>query len=122
MCMPEDALGRLHIREERDSQGRPWESPIRDANTTPYKHGAVLPASSLPSCVPPVSRRVAQEMGAQVGQEVGYTVRFEDCSCARSRILFQTDGMLVREMLRDPLLRRYSIVILDEAHERSLNT
>jgi HrpA-like RNA helicase len=53
---------------------------------------------------------------------VGYTIRFDDASCAATRIRYMTDGMLLREALVDPLLRRYSVIVLDEAHERTLQT
>ncbi|KAJ3271239.1 ATPdependent RNA helicase, partial [Borealophlyctis nickersoniae] len=70
-----------------------------------------------------VAARVAEEMGVALGQEVGYTVRFDDCSDARTtRIKYLTDGMLFRETLLDPLLSRYSVIMVDEAHERSLYT
>ncbi|GBF98616.1 pre-mRNA-splicing factor ATP-dependent RNA helicase-like [Raphidocelis subcapitata] len=69
-----------------------------------------------------VARRVAEERGAQVGGEVGYAVRFEDRSCPSTRIKYLTDGTLMRECLEDPMLSKYQVVILDEAHERSLNT
>jgi len=69
-----------------------------------------------------VARRVAREMNVKVGEEVGYSVRFEDQTSTRTRIKYVTDGTLLREFLVDPLLSRYSIVMLDEAHERSLNT
>lgn len=95
-----------------------------------------------------VAARVAEEMGVELGQEVhvaptpgglasgpalippflrapqvGYTVRFDrKMSEERSRILYMTDGHLVRELMHDPLLRRYSAVILDEAHERGVET
>ncbi|KAH0830462.1 P-loop containing nucleoside triphosphate hydrolase protein [Lanmaoa asiatica] len=67
-----------------------------------------------------VAARVAAEVGSVLGEEVGYTIRFEDVSDKdKTRIRYMTDGMLFREALLDPLLSRYSI---DEAHERSLYT
>uniref|UniRef100_A0A8D3A7L7 RNA helicase n=1 Tax=Scophthalmus maximus TaxID=52904 RepID=A0A8D3A7L7_SCOMX len=70
-----------------------------------------------------VANRVAEERGALLGHEVGYTIRFDDCSDPHAtRIKFLTDGMLVREMMADPLLKKYSVLILDEAHERTLYT
>ncbi|KAK9787003.1 hypothetical protein WJX73_003483 [Symbiochloris irregularis] len=62
------------------------------------------------------------ERGCTVGQEVGYAIRFDDASSAATRIKYVTDGMLLREALLDPLLRRYKVVILDEAHERTVQT
>src|ERR1700728_3656556 len=61
-------------------------------------------------------------MGCKLGQEVGYSIRFEDVSSAATRIKFVTDGLLLREALVDPLLSRYSVIMVDEAHERSLST
>lgn len=69
-----------------------------------------------------VAGRVAEEMGCKLGQEVGYSIRFEDATSAVTRIKFLTDGMLLREALVDPLLSRYSVIMVDEAHERSLST
>ncbi|XP_042561269.1 probable ATP-dependent RNA helicase DHX35, partial [Clupea harengus] len=70
-----------------------------------------------------VANRVAEERGALLGHEVGYTIRFDDCSDPNAtRIKFLTDGMLVREMMADPLLKKYSVLMLDEAHERTLYT
>ncbi|KAI7876376.1 hypothetical protein K492DRAFT_231980 [Lichtheimia hyalospora FSU 10163] len=69
-----------------------------------------------------VAKRVAEEVGCRVGQEVGYTIRFEDCTSPDTRIKYMTDGMLLRECLIDPAMSNYSVVILDEAHERTIST
>lgn len=61
-------------------------------------------------------------MGCKLGEEVGYSIRFEDLTSAKTRIKFLTDGLLLREALADPLLSRYSVIMIDEAHERSLST
>lgn len=54
--------------------------------------------------------------------QVGYTVRFEDVTSLETKLKFMTDGMLLREAIGDPLLLRYTVVILDEAHERTVHT
>lgn len=69
-----------------------------------------------------VARRVADERGCRLGEEVGYSIRFEDRTGPRTRIKYMTDGVLVRECLEDPHLSRYGVVMLDEAHERSIDT
>ncbi|XP_055004008.1 probable ATP-dependent RNA helicase DHX40 isoform X2 [Boleophthalmus pectinirostris] len=69
-----------------------------------------------------VAQRVAQEMGYTLGKEVGYQVRFDDCTTEDTEVKYMTDGCLLREVLADPGLSQYSVVILDEVHERSLNT
>ncbi|CUS07588.1 unnamed protein product [Tuber aestivum] len=69
-----------------------------------------------------LARRVAQEVGCHLGDEVGYSVRFDNKSSEKTRIKFLTDGMLLQEMLHDPLLKRYSAVVVDEAHERTVGT
>lgn len=69
-----------------------------------------------------VATRVAEEMRCILGEEVGYSIRFEDLTSAKTRIKFLTDGLLLREALADPLLSRYSVIMVDEAHERSLST
>lgn len=69
-----------------------------------------------------VAKRVADEMDVALGDEVGYSIRFEDKTSAKTMLKYLTDGMLLREAIHDPLLEKYSIVMLDEAHERTLNT
>ncbi|WFC99739.1 RNA helicase [Malassezia yamatoensis] len=69
-----------------------------------------------------VAKRVAEESGCRIGQEVGYTVRFEDCTSSATRIKYMTDGMLQRESLVDRDVNQYSVIMLDEAHERTIAT
>ncbi|CAH0406683.1 unnamed protein product [Chilo suppressalis] len=69
-----------------------------------------------------VAKRVAEEFGCRLGQEVGYTIRFEDCTSPDTVIKYMTDGMLLRECLMDLDLKSYSVIMLDEAHERTINT
>ncbi|XP_066260507.1 probable pre-mRNA-splicing factor ATP-dependent RNA helicase mog-4 [Euwallacea similis] len=69
-----------------------------------------------------VAARVAQEMGVKLGNEVGYAIRFEDCTSERTIIKYMTDGTLHREFLTEPDLQSYSVMIIDEAHERTLHT
>lgn len=69
-----------------------------------------------------VAKRVADEMSVTVGEEVGYAIRFEDITGPKTIIKYMTDGVLLRETLREGDLDGYSAVIMDEAHERSLNT
>jgi pre-mRNA-splicing factor ATP-dependent RNA helicase DHX15/PRP43 len=69
-----------------------------------------------------VSQRVADEMDVVLGEEVGYSIRFDDKTSSKTRLKYMTDGMLLREAMLDPTLSKYSIIVLDEAHERILNT
>ncbi|KAK3821204.1 MAG: P-loop containing nucleoside triphosphate hydrolase protein [Benniella sp.] len=69
-----------------------------------------------------VAQRVSEEMDVVMGQEVGYNIRFEDCTSEKTMLQYMTDGMLLREAMNDPLLTRYSAIILDEAHDRTLST
>jgi pre-mRNA-splicing factor ATP-dependent RNA helicase DHX15/PRP43 len=69
-----------------------------------------------------VASRVADELDVKLGGEVGYTIRFEDKSSDRTQLRYMTDGMLLREAMTDPLLSQYKVIILDEAHERTLAT
>ena len=70
-----------------------------------------------------VANRVAEEMGTFMGREVGFAIRFENCCDEKlTKIKYMTDGYLIREMMSDPLLTKYSVILLDEVHETTLCT
>lgn len=69
-----------------------------------------------------VAARVAEEVGTRLGDKVGYSIRFEDCTSDKTVLKYMTDGMLLREFLTEPDLAGYSALIIDEAHERTLST
>jgi pre-mRNA-splicing factor ATP-dependent RNA helicase DHX15/PRP43 len=69
-----------------------------------------------------VAQRVAQELDVELGEEVGYSIRFAENSGPKTILKYMTDGMLLREAMTDHDLTRYSVLILDEAHERTLAT
>lgn len=98
---------------QQQDQQNPWQ--IRNTNTILCTQPRRVAATS-------VAARVSQELGTTLGEHVGYRVRFQDCSSPGSKILFLTDGMAVREAVNDNLFSNYSAVILDEAHERSVQT
>ncbi|KAJ1636504.1 Pre-mRNA-splicing factor ATP-dependent RNA helicase mog-1 [Pavlovales sp. CCMP2436] len=96
---------------------------------TQYLHEEGYTNYGLVGCTQPrrvaamsVAKRVADEMDVELGKTVGYTIRFEDVSGPDTLIKYMTDGILLRESLVDRDLDKYSCIVMDEAHERSLNT
>uniref|UniRef100_A0ACD5TBN9 Uncharacterized protein n=2 Tax=Avena sativa TaxID=4498 RepID=A0ACD5TBN9_AVESA len=96
---------------------------------TQYLHEDGYTRTGLVGCTQPrrvaamsVARRVSEEMGTALGDEIGYAIRFEDVTCPNTKIKYMTDGVLLRETLKDADLDRYRVIIMDEAHERSLDT
>ncbi|KAG2437125.1 hypothetical protein HYH02_011381 [Chlamydomonas schloesseri] len=94
-----------------------------------YLHEAGYSAAGKIGCTQPrrvaamsVAARVAHEMGVKLGNEVGYSIRFEDCTSDKTILKYMTDGMLLREFLSEPDLASYSVMMIDEAHERTLHT
>jgi pre-mRNA-splicing factor ATP-dependent RNA helicase DHX15/PRP43 len=69
-----------------------------------------------------VAHRVAEELDVNLGEEVGYSIRFEDITTPQTILKYMTDGILLREAMGDPRLERYQAIVLDEAHERTLAT
>ena len=96
---------------------------------TQYLHEAGYGERGRIGCTQPrrvaamsVAKRVAEEFGCKLGTVVGYAIRFEDCTSEETKIKYMTDGVLLRETLSSKLLDDYACVVMDEAHERSLNT
>eukprot|EP00798_Chlamydomonas_sp_ICE-L_P001143 gene1143-3707_t len=94
-----------------------------------YLHEAGYSKAGKIGCTQPrrvaamsVAARVAVEMGVKLGNEVGYSIRFEDCTSDKTILKYMTDGMLLREFLGEPDLASYSVMMIDEAHERTLHT
>lgn len=89
---------------------------------TPRKEPRIVVTQPRRVAATSLATRVAAEVGCRLGDLVGYTVRFSDVSSHKTRLKYVTDGTLLAEMLSDRDLRAYDVVILDEAHERSLRT
>lgn len=69
-----------------------------------------------------VAQRVSEEMGSKLGNEVGYAIRFEDCTSDKTLIKYMTDGHLLKEIMISPSLDEYQVIMIDEAHERTVHT
>ena len=96
---------------------------------TQYLAEAGFANSGMIGCTQPrrvaamsVAARVSDEVGCRIGEEVGYTIRFEDKTSDSTKIKYMTDGIMQREILLDPELSKYSVIMLDEAHERTIAT
>jgi len=96
---------------------------------TQYLHESGITDAGKVGCTQPrrvaamsVAARVSQERGTELGGEVGYAIRFEDVTSEATKIKYMTDGVLLRESLREPDLDSYAAIVMDEAHERSLHT
>ncbi|KNA17580.1 hypothetical protein SOVF_078160 [Spinacia oleracea] len=96
---------------------------------TQYLHEDGYTSNGIVGCTQPrrvaamsVAKRVSEEMETDLGDKVGYAIRFEDVTGPNTVIKYMTDGVLLRETLKDAELEKYRVVVMDEAHERSLNT
>lgn len=96
---------------------------------TQYLHEDGYTTNGIVGCTQPrrvaamsVAKRVSEEMETELGDKVGYAIRFEDVTGPNTVIKYMTDGVLLRETLKDSDLEKYRVVVMDEAHERSLST
>lgn len=101
----------------------------KTTQTTQYLAQAGFTNNGIIACTQPrrvaalsVAKRVAEEVGCVLGEDVGYSIRFEERTSPATKIKYMTDGMLLREILQDPDLKKYSVIMLDEAHERTIAT
>lgn len=96
---------------------------------TQYLHEDGYTSYGIVGCTQPrrvaamsVAKRVSEEMETELGDKVGYAIRFEDVTGPNTIIKYMTDGVLLRETLKDAELEKYRVIVMDEAHERSLST
>ncbi|PYT18973.1 MAG: ATP-dependent helicase HrpB [Acidobacteria bacterium] len=129
MRLPVDALLPRIVQTLRAGKNLVIEAPPGAGKTTrvppallSLNPGDVLVLEPRRLAARMAARRVASELGERVGETVGYQVRFEDMSGPRTRLRFLTEGVLTRRLLSDPRLRGTGIVVLDEFHERHLDT
>jgi ATP-dependent helicase HrpB len=126
--LPIDEILPAVLREIRTSKSLVIEAPPGAGKTTRVPpallnefSGEILVLEPRRLAARMAARRVANELGESVGATVGYQVRFEEARGPKTRVLFLTEGVLTRRMLSDPQLKRASVVILDEFHERHLD-
>ena len=126
---PIQAMSLPKIIEGRDVIGQAKTGSGKTTQMTQYLAEIGFTRRGIVGCTQPrrvaaisVAKRVAEEYGCRLGEEVGYNIRFDDCTSKQTRIKYMTDGMLMREYLMDNNLSRYSAIMLDEAHERTIHT
>src|SRR6185436_5260654 len=102
--------------------GKTTRVPLALARSGAIASGEILVAEPRRLAARLAARRVAEELGERVGETVGYSVRFEDAGGPKTRVRYVTEGILVRRLLDDARLQGVGAVVLDEFHERHLQT
>jgi ATP-dependent helicase HrpB len=115
------AEGPRLVLEAPPGAGKTTRLPWAIASGAPWCQGRVIVTEPRRIAAHLAARRVAEEQGLRLGGEVGYQVRFEDVTSASTRVVYVTEGVLLRRLALDPTLRGVACVILDELHERSLD-
>lgn len=110
------------LSEYYEKQGKESQERDRDLKERKSFMSCVVCTQPRRVAAVTIAERVANERNCSLGEEVGYSIRFDDRSGPLTKIKYVTDGVLLREIMTDPTLPKYSVVILDEAHERSLQT
>ena len=111
-----------HLQTTTATPDHIWLQQLQSSSFYNYNSPCICITQPRRVAAVSVATRVAKEQHCRCGAEVGYVIRFDDNTSARTKLKYVTDGVLVREVMTDPMLRRYAAVILDEAHERSVHT
>lgn len=112
----------LLILSGETGSGKSTQIPQYCAEAGLAEHGMIAVTQPRRVAAMSLAKRVAEETGSPLGQLCGYSIRFEDTCTPSTRIKYATEGVILREILTDPLLQQYSVIMIDEAHERSINT